>query len=109
MSQLRMIWRWWAKSLGQKASKKDHEADKVAIIRTLIFATYLVTNAFIVAGVIRHWNDNQINVEVEIHENSNYSEKLHSERRHNLGVDGNTRIEGVYRSGTIKNRTGEFE
>jgi len=109
MPQLRMIWRWWAKSLGQKASDNDNEADKVAIIRTLIFATYLATNAFIIAGVVRHWNDNQINVEVEVYENSNYSEKLHSERRHNLGVDGNTRIEGIYRSGAIKNRTGEFE
>lgn len=51
-------WRWWAKALGEKASKCDRESDTVAIIRTIIFATYLITNAFIVAGVIRHWNDN---------------------------------------------------
>jgi hypothetical protein len=50
-------WRWWAKALGEKASKCDKESDKVAIIRSFIFATYLITNAFIVAGVIRHWND----------------------------------------------------
>ena len=50
-------WRWWAKALGEKASKCDKESDKVALIRTFIFATYLITNAFIVAGVIRHWND----------------------------------------------------
>ncbi len=50
-------WRWWAKALGEKASKCDRESDKVALIRTFIFATYLITNAFIVAGVIRHWND----------------------------------------------------
>jgi hypothetical protein len=104
-----MIWRWWAKALGQKASKKDHEADKIAVIRTLIFTTYLITNCFIVAGVVRHWNDREIKVEVEIYENSNYAEKLYSEGRHDLGMDGNTRIEGVYSSGTIKNRTGEFE
>jgi len=104
-----MMWRWWAKALGQKASNKDHEADKVAIIRTIIFATYLITNCFIVAGVIRHWNDKEINVEVEIYETPNYSEKLYSERWHNLGMDRDTRIEGVYRSGTVKNRTGEFE
>ena len=50
-------WRWWAKSLGEKASKCDKESDTVAIIRTFIFVTYFVTNCFIVAGVIRHWND----------------------------------------------------
>ena len=52
-------WRWWAKALGEKASKCDKESDKVAIIRTVIFFTYLLTNCFIIAGVIRHWNDSQ--------------------------------------------------
>jgi hypothetical protein len=56
MIQGKPLWRWWAKALGQKASHKDCEADKIAIIRTIIFATYLITNAFIVAGVIRQWN-----------------------------------------------------
>lgn len=51
------LWRWWAKALGEKASKDNKESDTIAIIRTLIFATYLTTNVFIVAGVIRHWND----------------------------------------------------
>jgi hypothetical protein len=51
------LWRWWAKALGEKASKCDRESDRIAIIRTFIFITYLITNAFIVAGVIRHWND----------------------------------------------------
>lgn len=59
-------WRWWAKSLGEKASKCDKESDVVAGIRTFIFATYLITNAFICAGVIRHWNDREIKVDVEI-------------------------------------------
>jgi len=53
------MWRWWAKSLGEKASKCDKESDTVALIRTFIFLTYLVTNCFIVAGVIRHWNDEE--------------------------------------------------
>lgn len=52
-------WRWWAKALGEKASKCDKESDTVATIRTVIFATYLITNCFIVAGVVRHWNDSQ--------------------------------------------------
>lgn len=57
MKQIQIIWRWWAKALGQKASDCDKESDKVAIIRTIIFASYLITNLFIIAGVIRHWND----------------------------------------------------
>jgi len=56
----------WAKSLGEKASKDDREADNIAIIRTFIFITYLVTNLFICAGVLRHWNDSQdIYIQIE--------------------------------------------
>lgn len=50
-------WRWWAKSIGEKASKCDRESDVIATIRTVIFLSYLITNCFIVAGVVRHWND----------------------------------------------------
>lgn len=50
-------WRWWAKAIGEKASKCNKESDAIALIRTLIFTTYLITNTFIIAGVIRHWND----------------------------------------------------
>lgn len=46
-------WRWWAKALGEKAYKCDKESDRVAVIRTIIFATYLTTNCFIVYGVVR--------------------------------------------------------
>lgn len=106
---MKHLWHLWALALGEKAHKKDQVADKVAIVRTLIFTTYLITNCFIVAGVIRHWNNREINVEVEIYENSNYAEKLYPEGRNYLGMDGDTRINGVYSSGTIKNRTGEFE
>ena len=60
-------WRWWSKALGEKASKCDRESDKISIIRTFIFLTYLITNCFIVAGVMRHWNDNQL-IEIKIHE-----------------------------------------
>lgn len=59
------LWRWWAKAIGEKASKCDKESDKIALIRTFIFATYLITNGFIVAGVIRHWND-ETKVEVYV-------------------------------------------
>jgi hypothetical protein len=61
------MWRLWAKALGEKATKNDREADYVAGIRTFLFATYLLTNCFIIAGVIRHWND-ETHVYVEIHQ-----------------------------------------
>jgi hypothetical protein len=49
------FWRIWAKALGEKSGKDDNEADKIALIRTLIVLIYIITNMFIVAGVIRHW------------------------------------------------------
>jgi hypothetical protein len=49
------MWKLWAKALGEKASDNSKEADKVAIIRTIIVASYIITNCFIIAGVIRHW------------------------------------------------------
>jgi len=49
------MWRLWAKALGEKASSSDQEADRIAWIRTAIIACYVITNMFIVAGVIRHW------------------------------------------------------
>lgn len=52
---LRKIWRIWAKALGEKAGATKQEADMVALVRTFIILSYLATNVFIVAGVIRHW------------------------------------------------------
>lgn len=60
MKKRKTAWRWWVKALGEKASKCDKESDNIAAIRTFIFFTYFITNAFIVAGVIRHWNDQPI-------------------------------------------------
>ena len=51
------LWRIWAKALGAKEGKDDREADYVALLRTFILLCYLITNCFIVAGVVRHWND----------------------------------------------------
>ena len=59
MKRRRTVWKWFAMALGEKASKCDIESDIVARIRAFIFLTYLITNIFIVAGVIRHWNDKQ--------------------------------------------------
>lgn len=53
--QFRKFWRIWAKALGEKAGATKQEADNVAIIRTIIVLSYIITNCFIIAGVIRHW------------------------------------------------------
>ena len=53
---LRKLWRIWAKALGEKAGNTDTESDRIAFIRTVIVLSYITTNCFIVAGVIRHWN-----------------------------------------------------
>ena len=50
------MWRLWAKALGQKEGITDSEADVVAAVRTAIVALYIVTNLFIIAGILRHWN-----------------------------------------------------
>ena len=52
---VKYYWTLWARALGEKAHLNDRQADKIAMIRTLIVVSYLVTNCFIVAGVIRHW------------------------------------------------------
>ena len=52
---VKYYWTLWARALGEKAHPNDRQADKIAMIRTLIVVSYLVTNCFIVAGVIRHW------------------------------------------------------
>jgi len=49
------LWRLWAKALGEKAGNTDAEADRIASIRTVIVLIYIITNFFIIAGVIRHW------------------------------------------------------
>jgi len=51
------VWRIWCLSLGSKASSCDKTSDVVAIVRTIIFLSYLITNSIICIGVIRHYND----------------------------------------------------
>ena len=47
------LWRLIAKSLGEKSGKDNKEADKIAIIRLLMFLSIFITNSFIVFGVVR--------------------------------------------------------
>ena len=49
------FWRLWAKALGEKSGNNSSEADKIACIRSAIVLCYIITNLFIIAGVIRHW------------------------------------------------------
>lgn len=49
------LWRLWAKALGEKSGATDDEADLVALVRSIIVGCYIITNLFIIAGVIRHW------------------------------------------------------
>ena len=63
-----------SKSLGEKASKCDKEADRVALIRLVMFLSIFITNCFIVANALRHWND-KTEVYVIIEENQLQSEE----------------------------------
>ena len=53
---MKKLWRVWALSLGEKAGRHDREADAVAVIRTIILISYLITNIAIVANAVRHWD-----------------------------------------------------
>ena len=51
-----MIWRVWKYALGSFSDNTTAKYDNtVCIIRSIILFAYLITNTFIVAGVIRHW------------------------------------------------------
>ena len=48
----------WKYSLGSFSDDKTGPYDNyIAGVRTCILISYLVTNCFIISGVIRHWND----------------------------------------------------
>ena len=53
---LRKFWRIWVKALGEKSGTTDIESDRIAFIRTIIILSYIITNCFIIAGVVKHWN-----------------------------------------------------
>ena len=63
MKKRKTLFRLVAKALGEKASKCDKEADRVALIRLVMFLSIFITNCFIVYGVMRthHFPVDQIN------------------------------------------------
>jgi len=52
----------WSYTLGSFNDEKTKKYDGIiCVLRTCILTTYMVTNCVICAGVVRHWNDMQIN------------------------------------------------
>ena len=51
------LWRLVAKSLGEKSGRDDRESDRIAFVRLIMFLSIFITNSFIVANALRHWND----------------------------------------------------
>ena len=57
---MKKAWEVWKYAIGSFSDDKTAPYDNyVAGIRTIIFVSYMVTNAFIVSGVIRHWDNRQ--------------------------------------------------
>ena len=55
---MKRLWTVWKYSIGSFSdTKTENYDDWVAVVRTCIFVSYMVTNIFIVSGVIRHWNN----------------------------------------------------
>ena len=52
------FWKIWKYALGsfQDETTKQYD-DIICFIRTFIFIQLVITNCFIIAGNIRHWND----------------------------------------------------
>ena len=56
----------WKYALGSFSDEKTKPYDNhIVIIRSIIFFSYLITNCFIIAGVIRHWNPPQTIIHYE--------------------------------------------
>ena len=48
----------WKYALGSFSDDRTKEyVNYVVVVRSVIFFSYLITNCFIISGVIRHWNN----------------------------------------------------
>ncbi len=54
---MQYYWRLIAKALGEKAGITNTESDRIAIIRLVIISQAVITNLFIISGIIKHWGD----------------------------------------------------
>ena len=52
------FWKIWKYALGsfQDETTKDYD-NVICVIRSIIFLQLVITNSFIIAGNVRHWND----------------------------------------------------
>ena len=58
MRLLNKAWTIWKYALGSFSDERTKKYDNhVVVVRSIIFVSYLVTNCFIISGVIRHWNN----------------------------------------------------
>lgn len=55
MDKMSKWWRLWAKAIGEKEGTTDAEADRIAMIRTIIVGVNFITCFFIIAGNIHNW------------------------------------------------------
>ena len=55
MTECWKVWKYAQGSFQDETTKKYDNT--ICIIRTFIFSQLVITNCFIVAGNIRHWND----------------------------------------------------
>jgi hypothetical protein len=56
---LSKFWKIWKYALGSFNDETTKRYDDIiCIIRSFIFIQLVITNCFIIAGNIRHWNDN---------------------------------------------------
>lgn len=56
LDKIKGAWRLWAKAIGEKEGTTDREADKIAIIRSVIVLVNFITCFVIVAGNINNWS-----------------------------------------------------
>lgn len=47
------MWRIWCYALGRKEGRDKKDADRIAVIRTLIMIQLIITNFFIIAGNVK--------------------------------------------------------
>jgi len=74
------VWKIWKYAIGSFSDDKTEPYDNyVAGIRTIIFVSYMVTNAFIVSGVIRHWDASRPEVPEHRGDNSTKSVSVDTE------------------------------
>ena len=73
MTHIIKIWKY---ALGSFSDEKTKEVDnQVIVVRSLIFLSYLITNIFIISGVIRHWNYDNPELATPLEEATEIQEK----------------------------------